>query len=689
MDRSTRANFIDGFLEAVGYSIQTARPHLTHASHPSCDPSAEVIIIIPHTPESDLADSELATLISDQRAAHPQARIVIALPEGERLRGEAFRARNAAAQSGYAREKSFTNLFDDAFLDSAEDSVFAHKGAGQATGRGQYFREHLRRHEYLADDYFARIRSEVRERNPTGRTYCRRLTQPYTRGYGDAASDVVDADLFDVLATNIGRVPERPTVTFITGQAGAGKSVLFEALATYAYEMFQLEKSTGRVDVSQPPRGRPVPVTPLSVLTTSLTSGSGLYERVAKTQVAKNAPPELLEWAVRMNTAFLMIDGLDEFFAGQNDFFDYINDRLLSVGSSAHVYLFFRDSLLADSAAIRGAVRHFELQDSIAFEIYTLARWQSLAPTRQYAVAFLDKKNPYSQKGGAKVDAFMKAVTASETLTSIVSLPWFTHALLELAQSQLNTDAATTEFAATDEFDIVDKLIVSMVDREWHKLEVGTTIKDAEMNPEWLFIDPSAIQRAESLEWKARRSLRWWLLTFAMQPDYSISMDPSFIEAGALRERATREGIYSLLEEVSHMIRRRSQEDEVSAEKILGLYRKYRPKKLNANAEQRARLIVRQFAFFSSGSKGKIKFADEIIVDQLAARAAVRILRHKKPDLEMAYGDADRLPALHFTRYLTMHVGRDSVLKKHLSAVLKKLGGKGSIAENYFQELLS
>ena len=103
--------------------------------------------------------------------------------------------------------------------------------------------------------------------------------------------------------------------------AGAGKTYLLEALFTYLYEGFMLAKSKQQLGT------RPIPVLPESLLRATSYSTRELFNAVAETEGAGALSREALDFFVCRGKTTLMIDGLDEFFAEQDDFFAEINAR--------------------------------------------------------------------------------------------------------------------------------------------------------------------------------------------------------------------------------------------------------------------------------------------------------------------------------------------------------------------------
>lgn len=170
-----------------------------------------------------------------------------------------------------------------------------------------------------------------------------RVAQAY-RLDGSSAEAVDGPDLFDFLRRLLTHT-EKPMVRVIVGRAGIGKSVLFRALFASLYDEFL--KSKRRYSLA----ARPIPLLPdylkgIYALRTEL-----LVENFLRTDVASPVNRETFEWLLVNGYASWLLDGLDELYAGDPNFFGYLTDLLTSPGSTAQITIWCRDSLLTSSDA--------------------------------------------------------------------------------------------------------------------------------------------------------------------------------------------------------------------------------------------------------------------------------------------------------------------------------------------------
>lgn len=279
----------------------------------------------------------------------------------------------------------------------------------------------------------------------------RRVPQPFSMEQlaGQAQAEDIFSHIFKAIAP-----PERPVVRLVVGRAGMGKSYLFRALFARLYEDFLEAKAKHGA------RPRPIPFTPEHMRGTYALRTEALIDNFLKSDVASPVTRETFEWLLVNGFSTWLFDGLDELYAGDQTFFDYILDLLTRTDSLANITILCRDSLITTSSAFA------EFSDlctgSTLFEIYRLEDWDRKAK-RHLAWLHLEGSHPpHDEPDTGKVSAFMTEVDRSQAVRALSCLPFYCDTLLDLFQK-----GQRTEFS--DDVALLNYVIDQMIQRETDK----------------------------------------------------------------------------------------------------------------------------------------------------------------------------------------------------------------------------
>jgi hypothetical protein len=295
----------------------------------------------------------------------------------------------------------------------------------------------------------------------------KRVPQPF---FLEDQCDEAQEDLFEQLRAELTK-PDGASVRIIVGRAGIGKSFLFRALFANLYGEFLAAKGQQRA------MPRPIPLLPEHLRETYGLRTEALIENFLRTDVAAPVARKTFEWLLMNGFATWMLDGLDELYAGDPDFFGYLFDLVASHDSKAQITIFCRDSLLTTSDAFA------EFRDvcagTTAMKIYHLSQWERRSK-RQFAWLALEGRLPKpGEQDFGKVNTFLTSIDRSPTLNSLCSLPFNCDLLLK--QHQAGT---LQEFS--DDVALLNFVIDQMVEREVKKGLVSPQFFESNGLHEWL-----------------------------------------------------------------------------------------------------------------------------------------------------------------------------------------------------------
>lgn len=277
----------------------------------------------------------------------------------------------------------------------------------------------------------------------------KRVPQPFRL---EESSDV-QGDLYEQLQGELAR-PKTATVRVIVGRAGIGKSFLFRALFDRLYGDFLNAKAQQRT------APRPIPLLPEHLKGTYALRTEALIDNFLRTDVAAPAGRETFEWLLVNGFATWLLDGLDELYAGDPAFFEYLADLVTRSESDAQITIWCRDSVLTTSDAFA------EFRDlcggSSALKVYRLAEWERPSK-RQFGWLGIEGRFPMAgEQDTQHVAGFLREIDRTPTLRALSALPFYCDLLL-----QQHRAGGLQDFA--DDVALLNHVIDEMVHREEKK----------------------------------------------------------------------------------------------------------------------------------------------------------------------------------------------------------------------------
>jgi hypothetical protein len=430
----------------------------------------------------------------------------------------------------------------------------------------------------------------------------RRVPQPFSvrNALSTESSVQRGGDLVAHLASALAGPNQGPKLRFIDGAAGSGKTIAFNALAAGLYGEFIAAKR------ARQRRARPIVFLPEHLRGKRVGYVDDIVSAVAETDVAELTSPEQFKWLLRNGQSLWMFDGLDEFYAGGSDFFSFVEEALTAPNSRAQFIICVRDSLLNSSSPVRDFIeRRTTAGDDV--EIYELCPWT--ADAWQELARLELEGGQDGARSSARVESFVATLKGSKEIAAMAQLPFYCSVLLSHFK---NNDQIPT-----DEIDVLELLVDSMIDREHGKSVV-----------QWRgFIDVEALVRV--FEFESER------LGAPMRSGSELDklicrlLDT---EAPAL--------LFEIIGGLAHRLRYAPcGNDETSgftaedAENFISF-----EKTANGNDVgllPRLRTALVRFAFFGPGRKaGLLDFTHEILADYFAARYASLMLERVIRDHE-------------------------------------------------------
>jgi hypothetical protein len=480
----------------------------------------------------------------------------------------------------------------------------------------------------------------------------RRVAQPFFIRRGLGANDRVPAkgDLVEHLQTELMDPKPGVGLRFIDGSAGSGKTVAFNALLGAVDEEFEAAKQA-RVQ-----RRRPIAFLPAHIRGEAIGYVDDVLDAAAESDMAQAVEPEQLRWLLKHGFALWMFDGLDEFYAGDNDFFQFLDAELSDPGSQAQFLICTRDSLFSSSDAMRGFVER-QLNRGGTVEIYELAPWDQSAWSQ---LAWLELEQGRSgAESSSKVRQFVSALQAAPTLADLARLPFYCAVMIDAFKANGGLPK--------DEFELLESIIDRMVEREH-----GKNIFRWED-----FVDIDEL--ADAID--------------DLEEDERVDAQNKTTTRTILSEVLNGEGrarLFELIEALAHQHRRTpgSASGGLAVGELRDVFgRSYTASSLADPDVDRLLTVLVQFAFFGPGRRaGSVDFTHHILADYLAARYAVRLLRSaidrqapagaasarsalsdaKRPGnaFRQAIGTAPLVAGSLFHRYIAVQLQRDPALRE-------------------------
>jgi hypothetical protein len=486
----------------------------------------------------------------------------------------------------------------------------------------------------------------------------KRAPQPFFRrsGLAESEKEPVQGDLVNHLKAWIAKAGEGPRFCLIDGSAGGGKTVAFNALATFAYRAFIERKlRQGKEGETDPgSAGRPVIFLPQHLRSTGEVGHiNDVMAAAADTDMAAPVTPERFRWLLVNGFSLWMFDGLDEFYEGSKGFFGELAAVLDKPGSRACILICTRDSLLTSSTALRAFAESRLASRRSNTEILELAPWGEAAWN---AIATLELG------GGAKALKFVTVLTKSPVTAELARLPFYCSVLIEGFRNDGGLPAG--------EFELLDMIFERMIRREHGKAIFR-----------WQdFVDEDLLAGAIDEETGTAGGL-------------GSGDAKTRLAVAQLLDDEGKENVTELLAALAHAYLRAEATGpsggNLDASDIKELTDSAYIKNDMAREEHLRRLTaLAQFAFFGAGRRaGSVDFTHPILAGYLAARYALILLRRgaaalpqrseirpselslPKAAVQQAVGSAPLDTGSIFFRYIAAGVAKDRELKAFFKAM--------------------
>ena len=614
------------FLTALGYTIASSSTlTCTRASRARAGKQEGLIVWAPQMVNPPITRENTLAELSASAKRDPGATKVVILPN--------LLAFGAPFQTGVKNAggeiRAYAHFFDEPFAQGKKGRLGLATGSAETEDASELARS-LIKPERLDEDLLLAILplshpgyKQILARPPE------RVPQPYFIREGLQPPDpdaIPKLDLFNHLREKISHLAERPEVFMIVAPAGAGKTYLLEARFTYRFESFMLAKSKQQLD------NRPIPVLPQSLLRAKSYSPQALFNAIAETECAGVLTPEGLDHLVRLGRLTLMIDGLDEFFAEQKDFFAEMQHRYIVTESKARIFIVLRDSLLTTSPNVRNLVADLDdlaRQDIISFNNYQLALWDKADSKRTMAWLRLEKRRPRpSDVDEGPVGEFLGQLQRLPIMNDLARLPYYCEKLLERFIELPN------RALPDNPYDLLEYVLDKLIKREWAKHDVG---RNGKLNPEELFLSGADAFRAFLDRLKAAAG------KFVGGTTGEASVSDA---AQQYRAQQGEQTFRAMLEEAAYYYRRiptwastTGDAQKPRIERILEeLYGEAHPSLLTRIEGGKGLRILLQFGLFTQGAGDSTAFTHEIMADYLSARYAIIRIRDRPAEFSDIVG---------------------------------------------------
>lgn len=282
----------------------------------------------------------------------------------------------------------------------------------------------------------------------------RRVPQPY-HALVNAEPEQEGEDLLPALfgEMNIG---SEPRLRIVVGAAGAGKSVLYQALFSKAYGRFQ------EVKAAQQLSARPIAFIPDYLREAIALRTEALVESFLRTEVAAPVRLAAFEWMLVNGLTSWLFDGLDELYSGDPDFFEYLLDLLTRPGSRAQILLCARDSLLTSSAGFARFLDQFPPSQVGIVRVYRLKDWEHSTKRAFAWVSFEGRLPREGDQDSNAVNKFISAISKSASLRALSAVPYYCGLLAEECEAGTLTDVE-------QDYVLIERAISGIVKREISK----------------------------------------------------------------------------------------------------------------------------------------------------------------------------------------------------------------------------
>jgi hypothetical protein len=628
-------DFIASFLDAAGYRTRVDRRGTVDAERNTKAGPRRLRVWAPDAVPSSASAKDILANCTAIRAAKPPAEAIVVLSQPSEFA--------EAARAVGARVRTLAQFLDDPYQqEGGSIGIESRQGEGRGRAVARYLLQ-LRKPWLLGADH-AKV---LPERTVSKTDWTKgRVPQPYRWIEGRPAVGGADApaDALDHLLANVYRPPAQPHIDLVVGNAGVGKSDLFDALFTYVYSHFQNAKRGNRWTV------RPSAVTPGRILRTSSISSGDLFSAIVETEAVGAVSARLFDWYMASGNMLLMFDGLDEFFADQTDFYATIEQRFLKPQSRARLLIVLRDSLLLNPH-IQDLLGRIRSNAALGYSLIEVTKWGEAATRpaaahshasaiRSFAWIRYEGRVPApSEPDPPKVRKFL-AVAENKGAASLFSLPFYCQCLFEWLEERSEPPA--------NKLALLEFVLARLIRREWDKIRQGREESSGSAPTEAAFATRGDLfdRLVFNVFVRFKTSLPVRVLDTALGTHPASADDERSADAYARgRQRLDGEiGLSRLLEDTAFSVRRTvpGQEGEgrqLDLDTLAELYRRERPIDLTGQQRKDGQRVFQKLAIFEHGEGQTLAFTHEILADYLAAKAAVRRLKedHRKAP-EIAIG---------------------------------------------------
>ncbi|MCI4666125.1 MAG: ATP-binding protein [Neomegalonema sp.] len=485
-----------------------------------------------------------------------------------------------------------------------------------------------------------RLRRKVRNFKVTPRA-----PQPYRRLASfapDAPTIESGRDLYERLAPDFAALPEGPRLIVLCGPAGVGKSVLTAELLETAQTAFNTAKSRDQLG-SRPILFEPAELGSTAAGAAEFRSFRDLVARLFGSEITSEVPSDAFSWLHRQGLNSWILDGLDEFFRRQTNFFETLQSALEAPGSRARVLFSTRDSLFASSDALRAFLHHRLATRPEQTEIYELERWDREAK-RAYIAAVLTAEQ--GEAGQPQIDAIATRIEARPDLETLSDLPFYCSRLVQAIRKG-------EERALANEFALLQFTVDAIIDREIIEKQV------MRLDEFVADFDRAEIEAANELNRGDAASLR------------------AAIEA---RGRAELEDMLGMTAYLYRFAAETPETEMDAADWIDGVLPSLIAPDLDEESARRLELALAHFPLFARGAgdgdEGAVRFVHMLVAEYLASTHALNLLRGRPtaPKMwEMALGRRRDWERTVYFRRLAAELRADSELRRAAEAIAPAL----------------
>ncbi len=618
-------NFIASFLDAAGYRTHIDQRGTVSAKRDGKNGLRHLKVWAPHAvPSPPSANTILADCVAT-RASEPQTETIVVLPQPSEF-ADAVRAVGV-------KVRTFAQFLDDPYQqEGGSIGIESRRGEGRGRVAARYLLQ-LRKPWLLGTSHVGVLPERTISKTDWTKG---RVPQPYKWIEGRPALGGSDApaDALDHLLANVYRTSTQPHIDLVIGNAGVGKSDLFDALFTYVYSYFQNSKRGHRWTV------RPSAVTPGRILRTTSVSSGELFDAIVETEAVGAVSERLFDWYMASGNMLLMFDGLDEFFADQTDFYATIEQRFLRPGSRARLLIVVRDSLLLN-ARIQNLLGKIRNNAALSYSLIEVTKWGEAATRpvsahsqasaiRSFAWIRYEGRLPEANEPDSPKIGKYLAIAEGGGTSSLFSLPFYCQCLFEWLEERSEPPA--------NKLALLEFVLARLIRREWDKIRQGREEASRRAPAEAAFATRGDLfdRLVFNVFVRFKTSLPGRVLDTAFGAYPASADDERSADAYARgRQRLDGEiGLSRLLEDTAFAVRRTvpGQEGEnkrLDLRTLADLYRRERPIDLTGQQRKDGQRVFQKMAIFEQGEGQTLAFTHEILADFLAAKAAVRRLKEE------------------------------------------------------------